>query len=43
VYNRASEIEEQEWKELWEIFKGTENSKKVGESYDGTDMRSWWD
>lgn len=43
VFKRAKEIEDQEWKELWEIFKGTKNSKKYGIDYDGTDMRSWWD
>lgn len=43
VFKRAKEIEDTEWKELWEIFKGTKNSRKYGKSYDGTDMRSWWD
>lgn len=43
IFKRAHEIEESEWKELWEIFKGSKNSKHYGENYDGTDMRSWWD
>ena len=43
VFQRAKEIEDAEWKELWEIFKGTRYSKKYGKKYDGTDMRSWWD
>jgi len=43
VFKRAREIEDKEWKELWEIFKGTKNSKKYGKKYDGTDMRAWWD
>lgn len=43
VFARAREIEEAEWKELWEIFKGTRYSKQYGKKYDGTDMRSWWD
>lgn len=43
VFKRATEIENQEWEELWEIFKGTENSKNFGDNYDGTDMRGWWD
>lgn len=43
VFNRAREIEDTEWKELWEIFKGTKYSKKFGKKYDGTDMRGWWD
>jgi len=43
VFKRAREIEDSEWKELWEIFKGTKNSKKYGKNYDGTNMRAWWD
>lgn len=43
VFKRAAAIENAEWKELWEIFKGTKNSKKYGPDYDGTDMRGWWD
>jgi hypothetical protein len=43
VFNRAREIEDTEWNELWEIFKGTKYSKKFGKKYDGTDMRGWWD
>ena len=43
VFDRAREIEETEWKELWEIFKGTKRSKKFGWAYDGSDMRAWWD
>jgi hypothetical protein len=43
VFQRSHEIEKEEWKELWEIFKGTKYSKKYGKKYDGTDMRSWWD
>jgi len=49
IYARASEIEEQEWAELWEIFKGKDNSKYspfIGEWddwFDGTGMRGWWD
>jgi hypothetical protein len=43
VFQRAKEIQDKEWKELWEIFKGTKNSKKYGKKYDGTDMRAWWD
>ena len=40
VYQRARQIEEKEWKELWGIFKGT---YKTWENFDGTDMRGWWD
>lgn len=43
VFERAKQIEDAEWIELWEIFKGTKNSKKAGEKYDGSDMRAWWD
>lgn len=43
VFRRAQEIEDQEWKELWNIFKGTDNSKRTDDKYDGTDMRGWWD
>jgi hypothetical protein len=43
IYKRAVAIEQAEWKEMWEIIKGTKNSKKYGEGYDGTDMRGWWD
>lgn len=43
VFKRAAAIENAEWKELWEIFKGTKNSKRYGADYDGTDMRGWWD
>jgi hypothetical protein len=41
VFKRARVIEEMEWKELWEIFKGTKF--KDWENYDGSDMRGWWD
>lgn len=43
VFERAREIEDAEWKELWEIFKGTKSSKSYNKKHDGTDMRSWWD
>jgi hypothetical protein len=35
VLLRAQEIESDEWKELWSIFRGTNSP--------GTDMRGWWD
>ena len=41
VYKRASVIEEKEWKELWDIFKGKKFT--TIENYDGSDMRGWWD
>ena len=49
VYARAREIEEQEWAELWEIFKGQDNSKydtnkqEWNDWFDGTGARGWWD
>jgi hypothetical protein len=41
VFKRAAQLEDAEWKELWEIFKG-KNFKTI-ESFDGSDMRTWWD
>lgn len=41
VYDRSTEIEEQEWKELWQIIKG--NEYKTYEDWDGSDIRGWWD
>ena len=43
VFKRANEIEQKEWKELWDIVKGTKFSKRYDIEYDGTDMRAWWD
>ena len=49
VYQRAREIEEQEWNELWEIFRGQDSSKydsnkqEWDDWFDGTGMRGWWD
>ncbi len=42
VFKRARQIEEKEWKELWDIFKG----KKItnwNDDFDGSDLRGWWD
>ena len=41
VFKRANVIEEKEWKELWDIFKGKKFT--TIENYDGSDMRGWWD
>lgn len=49
IFDRANEIEEEEWKELWEIFKGQDISefksgdKEWDEWYDGSGMKHWWD
>jgi hypothetical protein len=41
VFKRASDIEETEWKELWDIFKGKKFT--TFEEFDGSDLRGWWD
>jgi len=41
VYKRARVIEEKEWKELWDIYKGKKFT--TWEKYDGSDLRGWWD
>ena len=41
VYKRARVIEDNEWKELWDIFKGRKFT--TWEKYDGSDLRGWWD
>ena len=41
VFKRASDIEEKEWKELWDIFKGKKFTTM--EAFDGSDLRGWWD
>jgi hypothetical protein len=41
VYKRARVIEDTEWKELWDIFKGKKFT--TWEKYDGSDLRGWWD
>ena len=44
VFEKARKLEEKEWKELWQIIKGTKYSTTFyGDKYDGTDMRGWWD
>jgi hypothetical protein len=42
VFKRAHQIEGNEWKEIWDIIKGTKLSKDW-QNYDGSDMRGWWD
>jgi hypothetical protein len=43
VFVRARQIEQEEWKELWTILEGTKLSRKLGDEYDGSDIRGWWD
>ena len=45
---RMTELEESEWKELWDILKGPDYSKferdKDWENlYDGSGLSAWWD
>ena len=41
IFKRASDIEETEWKELWDIFKGKKFT--TSDDFDGSDLRGWWD
>lgn len=46
IFDRAGEIEEQQWKELWEIFKGQgkcPDGTEWDDWYDGSGLRGWWD
>ena len=48
VYERAREIEEQMWNELWDTFRGQDYSKfddekEWDDQFDGSGMRRWWD
>jgi len=54
VYERAREIEESEWNELWDIMRGQDYQeyKKLSKKnkdldwndwFDGTGMNGWWD
>ena len=48
VFNRAREIEEAQWKELWSILKGQDFSLFNKETdwhsqFDGSGLRGWWD
>jgi hypothetical protein len=47
-YNRVNELEEQEWRELWNILRGQDykkfdKDKDWDEQFDGSGMRGWWD
>lgn len=41
VFKAAHKLEQKEWKELWNIFKGKKFT--TIEDFDGTDLRGWWD
>jgi hypothetical protein len=48
VFDRAGEIEEQEWVELWETLKGQnyknfDKDKSWNEQFDGSGLKGWWD
>ena len=50
VYNRARQIEQEEWKELWYIFEGQQHEKyrkmkdvEWDDWFDGSGMQTWWD
>jgi hypothetical protein len=48
VFDRAREIGEQEWNELWDIIKGQDYSKfdkniDFDNQFDGSGLRGWWD
>ena len=45
ILELAHQLEDAEWKELWEIMKGP-NYKEIKDfqkEYDGSDLRAWWD
>ena len=47
-FKRVTELEEQEWIELWEIMKGQDydkfdKEKDFDDQFDGTGLRGWWD
>lgn len=44
IYKKSAEIEEQQWKEIWEILKGQETRPKDIEwdkFFDGSGLRTW--
>ena len=47
-FKRVTELEEQEWIELWEIMKGQDydkfdKEKDFDDQFDGSGLRGWWD
>ena len=47
-FERARELEELEWNELWTILKGQDykqfsKEKDWDDQFDGSGMRGWWD
>jgi hypothetical protein len=49
IFERAREIEEEYWSELWGILKGNQDYKTFDtnidfyDQFNGTGMRGWWD
>ena len=49
VYDRARQLEEQEWNEIWDILKGQDIKKYKPKKqdwddfFDGSGMNTWWD
>lgn len=48
IFDRATELEDQEWKELWSIFQGQDYDKfnkeqDWNQQFDGTGLKGWWD
>jgi hypothetical protein len=47
-FERVTELENEEWNELWEILKGQDyekfdKEKDWDDQFDGSGMRGWWD
>lgn len=42
IRDHSREIEEAEWKELWDILRGTDPEDSHYEDWNGSDMRGWW-
>ena len=47
-FSRVTELEEQEWAELWEILKGQDytkfdKNKDWDDQFNGSGLRGWWD
>ena len=41
IFKKAHELEQKEWKELWQIIEG--KKYKQYKDWDGSDLRGWWD
>jgi hypothetical protein len=48
IFKRSTELEQQEWQELWQIFQGQDYDKfnkeeDWNEQFDGSGLKGWWD